>query len=74
MARITYTESGGQGNPPFDTSHAIAVMLEKHGIVCDLMHGYDWDWWSGAPTHRFVDCASDADSCSLPAWSTWILN
>ena len=49
-------------------------MLEKHGIVCDLMHGYDWDRWSGAPTHCFVDCASDADSCSLPAWSTWILN
>jgi type I restriction enzyme, R subunit len=33
---ITYTESGGQGNPTFDTAQAIAVMLEKHGIACDL--------------------------------------
>ena len=29
-ALITYTESGGQGNPTFDTAQAIAVMLEKH--------------------------------------------
>jgi type I restriction enzyme R subunit len=37
-ALVTYTESGGQGNPTFDTAQAIAVMLEKHGIACDLMH------------------------------------
>ena len=45
-ALITYTESGGQGNPTFDTAQAIAVMLEKHGIACDLMHGFNWSWWS----------------------------
>ncbi len=32
-ALVTYTESGGQGNPTFDTAQAIAVMLEKHGIA-----------------------------------------
>jgi type I site-specific restriction-modification system R (restriction) subunit/predicted GIY-YIG superfamily endonuclease len=37
-ALATYTESGGQGNPTFDTEQAIAVMLEKHGIACDMMH------------------------------------
>ena len=42
-ALVTYTESGGQGNPTFDTAQAIAVMLEKHGIACDLMHGFHWD-------------------------------
>jgi type I restriction enzyme R subunit len=52
-ALITYTESGGQGNPTFDTAQAIAVMLEKHGIACDLMHGFNWDKWiSGTPTER----------------------
>ncbi|MFM2167702.1 MAG: Type restriction enzyme protein [Verrucomicrobiota bacterium] len=52
-ALITYTESGGQGNPTFDTAQAIAVMLEKHGIACDLMHGFNWDkWTSGTPTER----------------------
>jgi len=53
MALITYTESGGQGNPTFDTAQAIAVMVEKHGIACDLMHGFNWDkWTSGTPTER----------------------
>jgi len=34
--------SGGKGEPPpFDTPGAIAVMLEKHGIL-DLLHGFDW--------------------------------
>ena len=52
-ALITYTESGGQGTPTFDTAQAIAVMLEKHGIACDLMHGFHWDkWTSGTPTER----------------------
>ncbi|MBL9154733.1 MAG: type I restriction endonuclease subunit R [Verrucomicrobiales bacterium] len=52
-ALVTYTESGGQGNPTFDTAQAIAVMLEKHGIACDMMHGFSWDKWiSGTPTER----------------------
>ena len=49
-ALITYTESGGQGNPTFDTAQAIAVMLEKHGIACDLMHGSTGT--SGPPANR----------------------
>jgi type I restriction enzyme R subunit len=54
-ALITYTESGGQGDPTFDTAQAIAVMLEKHGIACDLMHGFNWDkWTSGTPTERLA--------------------
>jgi type I site-specific restriction-modification system R (restriction) subunit len=52
-ALITYTESGGQGNPTFDTAQAIAVMLEKHGIAADMMHGFSWKkWTSGTPTER----------------------
>jgi hypothetical protein len=30
QALVTCTEIGGQGNPIFETVHAIAVMLEKH--------------------------------------------
>ncbi len=52
-ALVTYTESGGEGNPTFDTAQAIAVMQEKHGIACGMMHGFDWDkWTSGTPTER----------------------
>jgi type I restriction enzyme R subunit len=52
-ALSTYTESGGLGEPTFNTAQAIAVMLEKHGIASDLLHGFDWsDWTSGTPTER----------------------
>ena len=54
-ALATYTESGGQGNPTFDTAQAIAVMLEKHGIASDMMHGFDWGkWTTGKPAERLA--------------------
>jgi len=55
QALATYTESGGKGDPTFDTAQAIAVMLEKHGIACDLLHGFNWDLWtSGKPAERLA--------------------
>jgi len=52
-ALTTYTESGGKGDPLFDTDQAIALMLEKHGVACDLLHGLDWTpWSSGTPAQR----------------------
>ncbi|MFN7871616.1 MAG: type I restriction endonuclease subunit R, partial [Cyanobacteriota bacterium] len=48
-----YTEGGGKGEPTLDTAQAIAVMLEKHDIACDLLHGFDWSHWiSGTPSQR----------------------
>lgn len=52
-ALVTYTESGGEGSPTFDTAQAIAVMQEKYGIACDIMHGFSWNnWTTGSPTQR----------------------
>jgi type I restriction enzyme, R subunit len=52
-ALANYTESGGQGDPTYDTRQAIAVMLEKHGIACDMLHGFNWSkWTAGTPTER----------------------
>ena len=45
-ALATYTESGGKGDPTYDMRQAIAVMLEKHGIACDMLHGFKWDKWT----------------------------
>jgi type I restriction enzyme R subunit len=45
-ALANYTESGGQGDPTYDTAEAIAVMLEKHGVACDMLHGLDWSQWT----------------------------
>jgi type I restriction enzyme R subunit len=53
QALAIYTESGGQGNPTYDTKQAIAVMHEKYGIACDMMHGFQWGkWTTGTPTER----------------------
>ena len=42
----SYLRRGGQGDPTFDTAQAIAVMLEKRGIACDMMHPFNWDKWT----------------------------
>ncbi len=39
-------------------SSAIAVMLEKHGIACDMMHGFNWDKWTGQMTNDEVGMAN----------------
>jgi len=41
-ALSNYTRSGGSGKPTFDQSDAIAVMIEKHEIVAQMFHKYDY--------------------------------
>jgi type I restriction enzyme R subunit len=54
-ALASYTESGGKGDPTFDTAQAVAVMLEKHGIAGDMLHGFDWAaWGTGKPAQRLA--------------------
>lgn len=45
-ALVTYTESGGKGDPTYDEAKAVAVMLEKHGVACAMLHGFSWDKWT----------------------------
>ena len=52
-ALATYTESGGTGRTAVDQDEAVAAMLEKHEICCDLLHGFDWSkWTTGTPQQR----------------------
>ncbi len=54
-ALATYTESGGKGDPTFDTKQAIAVLLEKHEVAGDMLHGFDWTkWTTGKPAERLA--------------------
>ena len=53
QALATYTESGGQGDPTYDTRQAIAVMLEKHGIASDMLHGFEWKGVAGDPKKAY---------------------
>ena len=52
-ALATYTESGGTGKTALDQEEAVAVMLEKYEICCDLFHGFDRSkWTTGTPQER----------------------
>jgi type I restriction enzyme, R subunit len=54
-ALATYTESGGKGEAAHDPRQAIAVMLEKHGVASDMLHGLDWlKWTTGKPAERLA--------------------
>src|SRR5205814_6566163 len=54
-ALATYTQSAGKGSPSIDTAKAVAVMLEKHEIACDMMHGFDWSkWHDGTPAEKMA--------------------
>ncbi len=53
QALATYTESGGTGRTAIDQDEAVAVMLEKYEVCCDLFHGFDWSKWAnGTPEQR----------------------
>ena len=41
-ALIDYTESGGEGAPTLDQEQAVTVFKEKHGIVKDMLYGFDY--------------------------------
>jgi type I restriction enzyme R subunit len=59
-ALATYTESGGKGDPTYDSAQAIAVMLEKHDVASDMLHGFNWDKWTtgtGAEQLKLIPAA-----------------
>jgi type I restriction enzyme, R subunit len=52
-ALSAYTESGGKGDTAIDQDEAVAVMLERYEVCCDLFHGFDWSIWiSGKSVER----------------------
>jgi type I restriction enzyme R subunit len=52
-AMATYTQSGGKGKATIDQAEAVAVMLEKYEICCDIMHGFDYSaWQNGTAVQR----------------------
>jgi type I restriction enzyme R subunit len=53
QAMITYTQSNGTGEITADQAEAVAVMLAKYEVCCDLFHGFDWSaWTAGNPSER----------------------
>ena len=54
QALATYTESGGTGKTALDQAEAVAVMLEKYEICCDLFHGFDRSRWISGTSQEQV--------------------
>lgn len=51
-ALATYTESGGKGKPTFNQEDAVATMLEKYEIVCQLFDGFDYKRYFSSDTRQ----------------------
>ena len=55
----TYSQSGGRGRATLNKADAIAVMLEKYEVCCDLFHGFDWSpWFSGSAGDKLTVMAA----------------
>ena len=54
-ALATYAQSGGKGKTAIDQEEAVAVMMEKHELVCDLFHGFDWSSWKSGSAKARLD-------------------
>ncbi len=53
LALADYTMSGGKGRAAVNQADAVAAMLEKYEVCCDLFHGFDWSGWTeGNPSER----------------------
>jgi len=53
QALAVYTESGGKGKAAIDQEEAVALMLEKHEVCCEIFAGFDWSaWTTGQPAER----------------------
>ncbi|NUP98906.1 MAG: type I restriction endonuclease subunit R, partial [Armatimonadetes bacterium] len=54
-AMAAYTQSGGRGETTIDVTQAVAVMLEKYEVCCDLFHGFDYSKFAtGTPAERIT--------------------
>ena len=50
-----YTRSGGKGKAALEKADAIAIMLEKHEVCCDMFHSFDWSPWTiGGPAEKLA--------------------
>ncbi|CAG1010380.1 Type-1 restriction enzyme R protein [Phycisphaerales bacterium] len=53
QALAVYTENGGKGKTAIDQEEAVALMLAKHEVCCELFGGFDWSLWTtGRPEQR----------------------
>jgi type I restriction enzyme R subunit len=59
-ALATYTLSGGKGTPTLDQEQAVALMVEKYEIVCQMFDGFDYKAFFRADTQRKLSIILEA--------------
>ncbi|MGE0229059.1 MAG: type I restriction endonuclease subunit R [Dehalococcoidia bacterium] len=61
-ALAVYTASGGTGQTALDQEQAVAVLMEKYEICCDMFHGFDrGPWTTGTAVQRVELIAAAMD-------------
>jgi type I restriction enzyme R subunit len=54
-----YTESGGEGDVAIDQAEAVAIMKAKYEVVCDMLHGFEWqEQLASCPESERLDLVS----------------
>ena len=61
-AVLTYTDSGGKGEIALDISKAAAVLVDKHGVISTMFHGFDWSDYSGSDRTARLQCLLNAQN------------
>jgi len=64
-ALAVYTQSGGKGTPTLDQEQAIALMLEKFEVVCQMLHGFDYKRFFSADTQEKLTVILEAQEYIL---------
>ncbi|MBN2180374.1 MAG: type I restriction endonuclease subunit R [Sedimentisphaerales bacterium] len=64
-ALATYTQSGGKGTPTLDQEQAVALMLEKYEIVCQMFRDFDYKRFFAADTQQKLTVILEAQEYIL---------
>jgi type I restriction enzyme R subunit len=65
IALATYTLSGGKGSPTLDQEEAVAVMLEKFEVVCQMFDKFDYKSFFKAGTRQKLTIILEAQEYIL---------
>ena len=61
-----YSQSGGEGQPSYDISVAVSMMMEKYEVIKDMLHKYPYD--------KFFSASSKEKMRIVPEMMDFILN
>jgi len=64
-ALAIYAASGGQGSPTLDIAEAVALMVEKHEIVMQILEGFDYKRFFSANTSQKLSIILEAQEYIL---------